>query len=103
MAFVAEWRARDTARVGARARALAGAVRARLERDGLALASPPLLRCLEEGPDGTRLPGALKLYVEKWGMVFGVRRQNGRLVLRIRDVLEVLVLDIGHRREVYRR
>jgi hypothetical protein len=89
VAFVEEWWARDTSQVGTRARGLAGHARARLERTGLPLADPPLMRCLDEGPDGTQLSDCLKLYIEDWGMVFVLRRQATRLVL--------LCLAFGHR------
>jgi hypothetical protein len=58
----------DLRRIGDRGQELARGVRARLERDGIALAE--LRRCEAEGRDGTRLQGCVKLYLDHWGLVF---------------------------------
>jgi hypothetical protein len=55
----------DLRRIGDRGQELARGVRARLERDGIALAE--LRRCEAEGPDGTRLQGCVKLYLDRCG------------------------------------
>jgi hypothetical protein len=58
----------DLRRIGERGQELARDVRVRLERDGIALGE--VRRCEAEGPDGTRLEGCVKLYLDHWGLVF---------------------------------
>lgn len=54
--------------MGERGRRLAERLRAEIEGHGVAVSN--LLRCQDEGPDGTRLGGCVKLYLDDWGMVF---------------------------------
>jgi hypothetical protein len=62
---------------------IAAAVRRDYEQHGVAVAD--LLACDEEGRDSTRLPGCVKVYLPqpagRFGMVFAIHRQAGRLLL----------------------
>jgi hypothetical protein len=76
--------AEDLAHASRAGRAVAERERARLERDGIALAT--LRGCEAEARDGTRLPGCVKTYLPApdgaWGMVFrGERAADGTAAL----------------------
>jgi hypothetical protein len=62
---------------------IAAAIRRIYEQHGLPVAD--LLACDEEGQDSTRLPGCVKVYLPRpagrFGMVFAIHRQAGRLLL----------------------
>jgi hypothetical protein len=73
----------DLASATARARDVAESTRRRLERDGQDVRA--LRPCDAEGPDGTRLPNCLKIYLPPpagpWGIIYEVvRRPRGQLV-----------------------
>jgi hypothetical protein len=73
----------DMAATSERARETAAAARRRFAREGIAVME--LRPCLAEGPDQTRLAGCMKTYVPwpdgRFGMVFAVRRHQGRAAL----------------------
>lgn len=73
----------DMARTSTNGRAVAEATRRDYEQDGCPIAD--LLACQKDAADGTNLPGCVKVYLPapagKFGMVFAIRRQEGRLVL----------------------
>ncbi len=75
--------AEDMARTTPNGRAVAKATRRDYEEAGCPIAD--LLACDSEARDGTRLPGCAKVYLPpttgKFGMVFDIDRQAGRLVL----------------------
>jgi hypothetical protein len=75
--------AEDLDRLGGRGRRTALAARKDYEAAGVPIAH--LLACAEEGPDGTALPGCMKVYLPRplgdFGMVFRIERREGRGVL----------------------
>jgi hypothetical protein len=76
----AYWRA-DTIPATPEARRAAEKARDRYKADGVLIGD--LKPTLAEGPDGTRLPGCVKVYIDEWGMVFQIARDRdtGQLVL----------------------
>jgi hypothetical protein len=73
----------DLRRAGRTARSVALRARRVYERDGCPVED--LLACESQARDRTRLPGCVKVYLPspagKFGMVFEIDRQDGRLVL----------------------
>lgn len=67
---------RDLARTSARGRTAATNTRREYERHGCRVST--LRRCEAEGPDGTRLPGCVKVYLPQpagpFGIVFRIAR-----------------------------
>ena len=68
----------DLARTNARGRSVASHTRREYERRGCPVSS--LRRCEDEGPDGTRLPACVKVYlpppIGPFGMVFRIARND---------------------------
>ena len=78
--------AEDIAHATTAGRNLAEQARAHLEREGLA---PDDTRpCMADGPDGTRLPRCVKIYLllpaGRWGLVLEVVRTEGKIRLEHR-------------------
>lgn len=73
----------DMARTSADGRRIGEETRHSYEHNGCPLQA--LIACQEDAPDGTSLRGCVKVYLPppagKFGIVFAVRRQQGRLVL----------------------
>ena len=73
----------DLAHATVSGRTIARQARERFERDGVTAAA--VKPCLAEGPDGTQLPGCVKVYLPPpggpWGMVLRLRRERDELVL----------------------
>ena len=75
--------AEDVDHATAAGRRVAQEARIRLEREGLA--TTEARRCMAEGPDGTRLPHCVKVYLPppdgQWGLVLEVVRSQRTLQL----------------------
>lgn len=71
--------AEDSRRASAGGAEIAKNARARYERDGVPIGD--LFSCQAEGPEGTRLENCVKVYLDRFGMVFRIERRDGRAVL----------------------
>jgi hypothetical protein len=71
--------AEDSRRASPGGAEIAKSARTRYERDGVPVGD--LLACQAEGPEGTKLQDCMKVYLDRFGMVFRVERRQGRAVL----------------------
>lgn len=71
--------AEDSRRANTGGAEIAKSARTRYERDGVPIGD--LFACQAEGPEGTGLENCMKVYLDRFGMVFRIEKRDGRVVL----------------------